>query len=146
MASEGELSALDRLLIGELMARYDRALDGGDKDGFLALFAADGSWVSPMMGSFNGRAEIAAWFDTYLAGDPGLRGGQHRVSNLIVDPAGPGRATAWSNWVLIAAGPGGPRPLLMGNYLDDLIADEGRWLFARREIELTASAADSDHT
>ncbi|HVW46314.1 MAG TPA: nuclear transport factor 2 family protein [Solirubrobacterales bacterium] len=140
MEGTGEISLADRAQIAELLARYARTLDGGDKEGFVALFAAGGSWISPIMGSFEGREEIAAWFDTYLRDHADLRGGQHRMSNVIIDAGGADRAEVWSNWILVSAsGAPAPRVQVMGNYLDRLVKVEGSWLFERREIEITAS-------
>lgn len=133
-----ELTAEDRALIDDLVARYNRSIDIGDKEEFVSLFTESGAWVSPMMGTFEGREAIGRWFDDFYSEESVFHQGQHRVTNQIIDDVAPGRVEMWCNWTFVASKREGPHTLVMGNYLDVLVKEGERWLFDSRTIEITA--------
>jgi uncharacterized protein (TIGR02246 family) len=134
-----QLSTEDRALIDDLIARYNRSLDTGDKEEFLSLYTENGAWVSPMEGTFQGHQAIADWFDEFHSRtDSPHHNGQHRVSNVIIESVSEDRCEVWCNWIFVASKNGGPHTTVMGNYLDVLVKKRGRWLFEKRTIEITA--------
>jgi uncharacterized protein (TIGR02246 family) len=133
-----QLSAEDRALIDDLIAKYNRSLDTGDKAEFVSLYTDSGAWVSPLEGTFQGRQAIGDWFDEfYSRTDSAFHHGQHRVSNVIIESVSANRCEVWCNWVFVAS-KNGPHITTMGNYLDVLVKEDGRWLFEKRTIEITA--------
>jgi uncharacterized protein (TIGR02246 family) len=138
-AAVSQLSAEDRALIDDLIAKYNRSLDTGDKEEFVSLYTDSGAWVSPMEGTFQGRQAIGDWFDEFHSRtDSAWHNGQHRVSNVIIDSVSANRCEVWCNWVFVASKNGGPHTTAMGNYLDVVVKEGGRWLFEKRTIEITA--------
>jgi uncharacterized protein (TIGR02246 family) len=134
------LDAKDRALIDDVVAKYDRSIDGGDKEEFLSLFTPTGAWVSPMMGTFEGHDAIGAWFDDFYASKSPFHGGQHRVTNEIFSNVTENRVEMWSNWIHVGPLGDGPQVLVMGNYLDVFVKEDGRWLFENRTIQITSQS------
>lgn len=133
-----QLSAEDRALIDDLMARYNRSIDTGDGDEFVSLYAENGAWVSPTEGTFEGRQAIAGWFNGFYSHSDPRHNGQHRVSNLIFESVSDDHCEVWCNWILVSSQNGDPQIAAMGNYIDVLVKEGGRWLFEKRTIQIVA--------
>jgi uncharacterized protein (TIGR02246 family) len=123
----------DKDAIREVLAEYCFCLDGGRFAEMAALFAVDGTWDTAF-GKATGRAEIAA-----LAGRIATRAGPrprgaHLVSNIVIKLAGE-RALVASNWALVQNSPGGPIVGSAGAYADEMVRQDGRWLFHIRKID-----------
>jgi hypothetical protein len=150
-AQTGEIH--DRLMIEEVMARYEWALDTGDADAYGALFTTDGVLVSGGTRETKGSAAIAKEVRDLSArfraaqkpnadGTPARpRKVIHSYSNVIIDLKG-NEATAKSNWVEVwNIRDGTPEVGGAGEYHDKLIKQNGKWYFQRREIVGTMSTA-----
>lgn len=135
-ATGGALTAVDRIEIHELLARYAWSLDMADEDGFVACFAADGElrWEAfDPPGTWQGECALRR-FIAYFRARPESAGRQHHVSNVIVETTAHGaRARAY---VLVTLGCGdGPHRLhVMGYYEDLLVRQPEGWKLARRVI------------
>ena len=124
--------------IREMLAEYCFRLDGGDYDGMAALFTADGTWDTAF-GKANGRPAIAQ-----LARDLRVRAGPNRpraihlVTNIAIALAGE-EAEVRSNWTVVQNSPestgGGPRIGSGGGYADQMVKQDGKWLFRYRKID-----------
>jgi uncharacterized protein (TIGR02246 family) len=130
----------DRLAIADTLARYNRAVDAADSEKFTSLFTESGEWSSPFWGTFTGREAIRGFIDELAANKSHteFRGGQHRIANVIIEELEPGRVSLWANWIVVRGTENGPKLGAMGNYNDILEKEGGRWLFARRAIEVVA--------
>ena len=131
------ISAIDRVAIHEVIARYAWALDTGDVEGFVACFWDDGRLVwdafeQPQ--NWQGAAALRHFADFFRA-LPNSAGRQHHVSNVVVTAAADGTATAKS-YALVALRQGdGPHALhVMGWYEDTLRLERGEWRLAERVI------------
>jgi hypothetical protein len=124
----------DKDAIREVLAEYCFRLDGGRFDEMAALFTEDGTWDTAF-GKAEGRAAIAA-----LARSLGERGPQprpravHLTTNIVIALDGE-RAEVRSNWTVVQNGPQGPQIGSGGGYADDLVKQNGRWLFRYRKID-----------
>lgn len=124
----------DKDAIRELMAEYCFRLDDGRYDDMAALFAEDGTWETAF-GKATGRAAIAK-----LAGDIRARAGAdrpraaHLVTNIVI-ALDHGRARVRSNWMVMQNGPEGPKIGSGGAYADEIVQENGRWLFHHRKID-----------
>jgi ketosteroid isomerase-like protein len=76
------ISAIDKLLIQEVMIRMYRALDAHDAKGYASYFAPDGISVSPR-GVFRGRSAIANFIEHHLQ-QGNENGTLHCLSNMII--------------------------------------------------------------
>ena len=124
--------------IREVLAEYCFALDGGRYDDMAALFTEDGTWDTAF-GAATGRAAIAA-----QARDIRVRAGDNRpravhlTTNIVIALAGD-TAEVRSNWTVVQNSPanstGGPRIGSGGGYADQMVKQNGKWLFRYRKID-----------
>ena len=120
--------------IREVLAEYCFRLDGGRYDDMAALFTEDGTWDTAF-GKGTGRAAIAG-----LARDIRARAGDNRpraihlVTNIAIALNGDS-AEVRSNWTVVQNSPEGPKIGSGGGYLDQMVKQNGRWLFRYRKID-----------
>jgi uncharacterized protein (TIGR02246 family) len=122
----------DEAAIRELIAGYALALDGGDVDGCVQLFAADAVYL--VYGrSFAGQDGIAKMFREAPRG-------LHLTGVSRIDVRGD-TATARSQVLFVRAGDLHLRPAL---YDDELVRLDGRWRFRQRRCRFVTSAGLAD--
>lgn len=134
-------SAIERLLVQQAcqdtVIATARAVDAQDYAALAQLFTPDGVLVRPDGQAAQGRAAIAA---AYAARDPD-RMTRHLLSNLCVEPLGPGTARArcavllWTSRHSLEGGPKG-RPAdaaqLLGELEDELVRGSEGWRIRHR--------------
>jgi uncharacterized protein (TIGR02246 family) len=119
--------------IREVLAEYCFCLDGGRFAEMAALFAPDGTWHTAF-GKATGRADIEALANR-VANRAGPRPrGVHLVTNIVIKLVGE-RAHVASNWALVHNSPNGPIVGSGGAYADDMVKQNGHWLFHYRKID-----------
>jgi ketosteroid isomerase-like protein len=141
-------SAQDRLRrledleqIRQLFVEYSRVLDKQDFAAYGALFAADGEFIAtPQEGlqQARGPAAIRALVEAMPGSLLGSAPGDdfHVVINPLIelDADDPDRARAEVTWLYVVKGEDGlPSPAKLGHYDDQLVREDGRWRFLRRE-------------
>jgi uncharacterized protein (TIGR02246 family) len=124
----------DELAIKRVILEYAVRLDARDFDGYVALFAKDGTWQNGATVK-HGRDEIRQML-VGIYGNPApgyVNTDSYRiVSNVLVDIDGD-RATAHSRQLTIMRGENGsPTPRLSGIYDDELIREGGQWKILHR--------------
>ncbi len=133
-------SALDdKDAIREVLAEYCFRLDDGRYDDMAALFTEDGTWETAF-GKGTGRAAIAGLARDIRANRTQDGAGDNRpraihlVTNIAItlDSA---QAEVRSNWTVVQNSPNGPKIGSGGGYLDQLVKQDGRWLFRYRKID-----------
>src|SRR5262245_18777359 len=120
--------------IREVLAEYCFRLDDGRFAEMAALFTEDGTWDTAF-GKAAGRAAIAD-----LA--RGLReraeqprpGAVHLTLNIAITLDGT-RAQVRSNWTVVQNSPQGPKVGSGGAYHDEMVNEDGAWLFRYRKID-----------
>jgi len=121
---------------------YGRALDYGDRGGFLDCFTPDADYVVEMrVGAegnfrFHGRDELGAYFDGHTHAPDAWH--KHVTVNPSVSSAGD-TATATSYFLRVDSAPtSGPATVLAsGRYTDELVrADDGKWRIRSRRCEV----------
>jgi uncharacterized protein (TIGR02246 family) len=120
--------------IRRLALDYARTLDGKDFDACSKLFARDGEFVLPFESSF-GPAAIERSMTGMLGKDLAAVPGRdfHVLANERIELDGD-RATARSFWIYVTPGADEhPRIAQFGHYEDELVREDGRWRFARRD-------------
>jgi hypothetical protein len=103
--------------IREVMAEYCFRLDNDRFSDMAALFTEDGTWDTAF-GKGTGRAEVEA-----------LVRGMRQSANPRP------RAKCFSNWVTVQNSAQGPKIGSAGSYTDDMVKQDGRWLFRYRKID-----------
>jgi uncharacterized protein (TIGR02246 family) len=118
--------------IREVMAEYCFRLDNDRFADMAALFTEDGTWDT-FFGKGTGRDGVEAFVR-------GLRGSAvrpraiHHVTNIVIKLDGT-TAKAFSNWMTVQNSEQGPKIGSAGSYTDDLVKQDGRWLFRYRKID-----------
>jgi len=134
--------ALERIEIRELFDRYAWAMDYGDSDAFVKLFADDGIVVAgaqEVKGPTALRDWVASLWKLTLALDPPNRI-LHSISNVKIDFKSSDTAHADVMWTEIwRTDPyKGSRGIWAvrqsGVYHDELVKRNGRWLFGRHVL------------
>lgn len=142
----GELSAVERMTIEHECAKVVRrslnALDDGDIEAFLALFAEDAVVERPSKPGepLIGKPAIAAEYRAR----PGDRLTFHLCTNIVVSVISSQRAEAFCHVMLYTGSrssgsrglPTAQRPHMAGSFRDTLTRMGGRWLFVRREGQM----------
>jgi hypothetical protein len=131
------MSVEDRLEVTDLLARYAECVDTADVGGYADLFLPDGV-VEHSGGSVRGREAIRAWVGG-LEKD-GRIGPNSKLKHFLGLPVirGAGQRCTARTYVLI------PRQMetgeistrLAGTYRDEIVKQDGRWLFEKRVIDL----------
>ncbi|HZA76710.1 MAG TPA: nuclear transport factor 2 family protein [Acidimicrobiales bacterium] len=124
-----------RLAIGDLTARYNRALEVGDLDTWIGTFVQEGVLEEPGVRSFSGHRELAKYF---RAAPPGRA---YVTTDAQVEVDGV-HARQECRFLVLAPGANGdpegagtaPVVEAVGRYRDTLIHERGRWYFSRREM------------
>jgi uncharacterized protein (TIGR02246 family) len=119
--------------IRELLAEYCFRIDSDRFAELAALFTADGTWDTAF-GKATGRPGIEALLRQIAAQAPERPRRIHQVSNVVIRLEGE-RAEVLSNWVVVQNSPQGPKLGSGGSYTDELVKQDGHWLFRYRKID-----------
>ncbi|WP_257449752.1 nuclear transport factor 2 family protein [Archangium lipolyticum] len=125
--------------IADLVARYALAYDTRDWDALVECFTPDASLTlrvagGDLAGPFRGHSEIMRLMRDSAAAQDDRR--RHVCTNLVVDPSGPGTATARSYLTLISVRDGRLEVLSTGTYTDEVVQAGESWRLRARHIEL----------
>jgi ketosteroid isomerase-like protein len=124
----------DDKAIRELISRYcflvDRVRDR-DADAFTAMFTEDGVWNSASLGMrVEGRKQLRDFIAGVYGNDAVFR---HLIANTIISIDGD-RATAHSYVHVSNLATGTPVCFMIAFYDDELVKQNGRWLFKVRNV------------
>lgn len=120
----------DRLAIQELFNQYASHLDAGEFGLYASLFSARGEVKLGPMGRARGREAIEALMVKSLGEHVGKS--YHIISNPIIHLDGD-RATSQVMWTVILRGDNDqPVVGMIGSHRDELIREQGQWLFLTR--------------
>lgn len=129
----GDLPAVDRVEIHQLVARYAHALDEGNDEGraFAELFTPDGTLVTTT-GTMTGRAALAR----FAAGQRAANAGTATLAtNVVLDPAAGGVSGKVYVLVTRTAAADGPGTIAGGGHFEDrYVRTPQGWRFERREF------------
>ena len=133
------IQTADRVEIGDLVARYNKAIDTGDAEGWAATFTKDGEF-NGIVGDFVGTDQLTAFVRAYASEEQyaAFASAQHWVTNIVIegDDGDPDRAEMFAHVMMVAPQDDGGRIILVGHYEDTLRRVDGRWLFARRIVRV----------
>jgi 3-phenylpropionate/cinnamic acid dioxygenase small subunit len=129
--------------IANLVAKYAWAYDTRDWDALAECFTPDASLTlrvtgGNLAGPFRGHAEIMRLMRDFAASQDDRR--RHVCTNLVVDPSGPGKATARSYLTLLSVRNGRLEVLSTGTYTDEVVQAGESWRLHTRHIELDLPA------
>jgi hypothetical protein len=134
-------SVQDRLEIIELYARYSWALDTGDTDGYVLLFAEDGEASEETreggLEVRRGREEIRKLVLKFHQ-RPDFPGHQHQMAQFTFEPDPQGRPDHWLvrsyAWATINHPPAPPHLHWCGHIRDVIGKVNGQWKIRSKDI------------
>ncbi len=144
---EPEASGTGRLSMREsianLVAKYAWAYDTRDWDALAGCFTPDASLTlrvtgGDLVGPFRGHADILRLMRDSAAAQDDLR--RHVCTTRVVEPSGPGEATARGYLTLISVRDGRLEVLSTGTYTDEVVQSGTSWRLRTRHIELDLPA------
>jgi 3-phenylpropionate/cinnamic acid dioxygenase small subunit len=128
------MTPVDEVAIIHLYAEYNRTIDEGDIDAWVATWTTDGTFELPS-GPCSGHTELREFGQRRVVGLPTHAVALQRHWNADVRLSGDGDSATGScllmvvgqdrlsgNWVVVAR----------GSYTDELAKVDGRWRFRRR--------------
>jgi hypothetical protein len=119
--------------IREVMAEYCFRLDNDRFAEMAALFTANGTWDTAF-GKGTGRGGIEALVrGMRKSADPRPRA-IHHCTNIVIKVEGT-TAKCFSNWVTVQNSEHGPKIGSAGSYTDDMVKQDGHWMFRYRKID-----------
>jgi ketosteroid isomerase-like protein len=152
--TEGRLQALeDHVRIEQLLMRYAAALNTRDADTYVSLFTPDAELElrravdePPFLGPFKGRDALRKQWFPAGAGAVDASGRRpfgpmrHVTTNYEIEVHGE-TATVRAFFIEVVSNgpnipPGSKPPTIhaMGRYEDELVKQDGRWLFSKRVV------------
>jgi len=124
------MEALERLVafreIEDLVTRYCHAFDDQDWEALAELWTEDAAFVAVGV-AFEGRETLLDFLMTCL---PAGYGGRHFCARTLIDLADDGRSATTKTDVLWL--PENFDVTIMARYHDEVVQEDGRWLFRRR--------------
>lgn len=142
MSGAATVSTADQLAIQALVTRYNRAVDRGDVEGWVACWTEDGVFDG-IPGRHEGHAALRAFAEDLAHGPGGepFRPMRHWTSNFVIEVeeggpgAGPTAARMRSDHLLFRQRGGAGELIVLAEYRDRLRRGaDGAWRFAERVI------------
>ena len=127
--------AREKDAIAELIARYNFAIDHNDFQGWADCFAPDGIFDG-MIGRYAAHAELDRFINdvkSLTATTPNLR---HYVTNVLTEVNGNEARSRCFLLMTSTTKDAGTKIAIAGEYEDDLVKLNGRWLFKRRKVHM----------
>jgi len=119
--------------IRSLVSTYAQAVVARDGAAWQATWSTDGVWE--LLGQApRGRVAVLEHWNTLMGGIPFVYqlAGEGRIE---IDPSGE-RGTGQFPTVEFAKFGDGPGNLMLGTYHDEYVLEDGRWLFAKRRMQI----------
>jgi ketosteroid isomerase-like protein len=140
----------DHIQIEQLLMRYAAALNTKDADAYVAMFTPDAVFElrrhmkePPFLGPFKGREALRKqWFaeGSSPGGAQGFGPMRHVTTNYEINVKG-STATVRAFFIEVVSNgnnspPGSKPPTIhaMGRYEDELVKQDGQWLFSKRIV------------
>jgi hypothetical protein len=135
MSKAVPLSGEDRLAIMELYARHAWAMDTGDTEAFLAVYAPGATAYGA-----TGEAQIRDWHERFLK-DSAFPGSHHFASQFRIVEVSDDSTRALTRAYLVrmfrVPGTTNIQPVWLGYYTDTVVKISGEWKFLIKHAHLT---------
>jgi uncharacterized protein (TIGR02246 family) len=121
--------------IAELIARYNRAIDHNDFEGWAHCFAPEGVFDG-MIGRYAAHGELdrfVADVKKLTATTPNLR---HYVTNIQTEVNGNEARSRCFLMMTSTSKESGTKVVIAGEYEDKLVKRDGKWLFTERKVHM----------
>jgi ketosteroid isomerase-like protein len=123
----------DKIIIQELIAKHNVALDNKNMDEWTNTWTEDGIWSTPF-GEAKGKAELKNMIDQVT--NEFASGKRHVSTNIIIEGAQNNMASAKS-YLIVTEAKKTPEVVASGTYTDILRKDaSGKWKFLQRKLDI----------
>ena len=130
----------DKIIIQELIAKHNIALDNKNIDDWTNSWTDDGVWTTPF-GEAKGKTELKNMINQVT--NEFASGKRHLSTNILIEDAPNNMATAKS-YLIVTEAKKTPEVVASGTYIDTLKKNaNGKWEFVQRRLEIDL-VTDSD--
>ena len=123
----------DKIIIQELIAKHNIALDNKNIDEWTDTWTDDGVWSTPF-GEAKGKTELKNMINQVT--NEFASGKRHLSTNIIIEDAANNMASAQS-YLIVTEAKKTPEVVASGTYIDTLKKDANdKWKFVQRRLEI----------
>jgi ketosteroid isomerase-like protein len=127
------ITVTDKIIIQELIAKYNIALDNKNIDEWTNTWSDDGVWSTPF-GEAKGKTELKNMINQVT--NEFASGKRHVSTNIIIENA-PNNTASAQSYLIVTEAKKTPEVVASGTYIDALKKDaNGRWKFVHRRLEI----------
>ena len=130
----------DKIIIQELIAKNNIALDNKNIDDWTNTWTDDGVWTTPF-GEAKGKTELKNMINQVT--NEFASGKRHLSTNIIIEDA-PNNMASAKSYLIVTEAKKTPEVVASGTYIDTLKKDaNSKWKFVQRRLEIDL-ITDSD--
>jgi ketosteroid isomerase-like protein len=127
------ITVADKIIIQELIAKHNIALDTKNIDEWTNAWTDDGVWSTPF-GEAKGKTELKNMINQVT--NEFASGKRHLSTNIIIEDA-PDNMTIANSYLIVTEAKKTPEVVASGAYIDTLKKDaNGKWKFVQRRLEI----------
>jgi len=127
------ITVADKVIIQELIAKHNIALDNKNIDEWTDTWTDDGVWSTPF-GEAKGKTELKNMINQ--ATNEFASGKRHLSTNIIIEDA-PNNTAIAQSYLIVTEAKKTPEVVASGTYTDTLKKDaNGKWKFLQRRLEI----------
>jgi len=127
------ITVADKIIIQELIAKHNIALDNKNIDEWTDTWTDDGVWSTPF-GEAKGKTELKNMINQVT--NEFASGKRHLSTNIIIEDAPNNMASAQS-YLIVTEAKKTPEVVASGTYIDTLKKDANdKWKFVQRRLEI----------
>jgi ketosteroid isomerase-like protein len=134
------ITVADKIIIQELIAKHNIALDNKNIDEWTNTWTDDGVWSTPF-GEAKGKTELKNMINQVI--NEFASGKRHLSTNIIIEDA-PNNTASANSYLIVTEAKKTPEVVASGTYIDTLKKDaNGKWKFLQRRLDIDL-VTDSD--
>jgi ketosteroid isomerase-like protein len=134
------ITVADKIIIQELIAKHNIALDNKNIDEWTNAWTDDGVWSTPF-GEAKGKTELKNMINQVI--NEFASGKRHLSTNIIIEDA-PNNTASANSYLIVTEAKKTPEVVASGTYIDTLKKDaNGKWKFLQRRLDIDL-VTDSD--
>ena len=127
------ITVADKIIIQELIAKHNIALDNKNIDEWTDTWTDDGVWSTPF-GEAKGKTELKNLINQVT--NEFASGKRHLSTNIIIEDA-PNNTASAQSYLIVTEAKKTPEVVASGTYTDTLKKDaNGKWKFLQRRLEI----------
>ena len=131
--TSSKITIEDKIIIQELIAQHNIALDNKSIDEWTNTWTDDGVWTTPF-GEAKGKTELKNMINQVTS--EFASGKRHLSTNIIIEDA-PNNMASAKSYLIVTEAKKTPEVVASGTYIDTLKKDaNSKWKFVQRRLEI----------